>query len=170
MWIACSHLFVLIFSEKYGLKQSQKDSFIVTTTLASTKLTQNTGLLQLLKYGSEHGVRMDPNKLRGTLMTFNKNITAQEFAKFMQDVLDALFNILMENENEAYDNQVFRTIVDTILLITDDRSKLFSFFFFSSVHDSANLKQHIQLKCSRVRNKRWDPLIHFCLFFHRLFT
>ena len=71
---------------------------------------------------------MDPNKLRGTLMTFNKNITAQEFAKFMQDVLDALFNILMENENEAYDNQVFRTIVDTILLITDDRSK----FLFSS--------------------------------------
>ena len=63
-------------------------------------------------------------------MTFNKNITAQEFAKFMQDVLDALFNILMENENEAYDNQVFRTIVDTILLITDDRSKfLFSSFF-----------------------------------------
>ena len=58
-------------------------------------------------------------------MTFNKNITAQEFAKFMQDVLDALFNILMENENEAYDNQVFRTIVDTILLITDDRSKFF---------------------------------------------
>lgn len=107
------------------MKQSQKDSFIVTTTLASTKLTQNTGLLQLLKYGSEHGVRMDPNKLRGTLMTFNKNITAQEFAKFMQDVLDALFNILMENENEAYDNQVFRTIVDTILLITDDRSKFF---------------------------------------------
>ena len=104
-------------------------------------------------------------------MTFNKNITAQEFAKFMQDVLDALFNILMENENEAYDNQVFRTIVDTILLITDDRSKLFSFFFFSSVHDSANLKQHIQLKCSRVQNKRWYPLIHFCLFFfHRLFT
>ena len=66
-------------------------------------------------------------------MTFNKNITAQEFAKFMQDVLDALFNILMENENEAYDNQVFRTIVDTILLITDDRSQfLFSSFFFSS--------------------------------------
>ena len=112
------------------MKQSQKDSFIVTTTLASTKLTQNTGLLQLLKYGSEHGVRMDPNKLRGTLMTFNKNITAQEFAKFMQDVLDALFNILMENENEAYDNQVFRTIVDTILLITDDRTKFFFFEIF----------------------------------------
>ena len=137
-------LFVLIFSEKYGLKQSQKDSFTVTTTLASTKLTQNTGLLQLLKYGSEHGVRMDPNKLRGTLMTFNKNITAQEFAKFMQDVLDALFNILMENENEAYDNQVFRTIVDTILLITDDRSKYFYFLLISSVHDSANFKKYIQ--------------------------
>ena len=87
---------------------------------------------------------MDPNKLRGTLMTFNKNITAQEFAKFMQDVLDALFNILMENENEAYDNQVFRTIVDTILLITDDRSKYFYFLLFSSVHDSANFKKYIQ--------------------------
>ena len=66
-------------------------------------------------------------------MTFNKNITAQEFAKFMQDVLDALFNILMENENEAYDNQVFRTIVDTILLITDDRSKFFFKFFSPSL-------------------------------------
>ena len=87
---------------------------------------------------------MDPNKLRGTLMTFNKNITAQEFAKFMQDVLDALFNILMENENEAYDNQVFRTIVDTILLITDDRSKYFYFLLISSVHDSSNFKKYIQ--------------------------
>ena len=67
---------------------------------------------------------MDPNKLKGTLKQFNTNITAQEFAKFMQDVLDALFNILMENDNETYDNQVFKTIVDTILLITDDKSKL----------------------------------------------
>jgi hypothetical protein len=85
---------------------------------------------------------MDPNKLKGTLMTFNKNITAQEFAKFMQDVLDALFNILMENENEAYDNQVFRTIVDTILLITDDRSKLIFQIYFPSFRDSANIKKN----------------------------
>lgn len=88
---------------------------------------------------------MDPNKLRGTLMTFNKNITAQEFAKFMQDVLDALFNILMENENEAYDNQVFRTIVDTILLITDDRSK----FFFRFCSPSLLKKNQIQPKYSQ---------------------
>ena len=53
----------------------------------------------------------------------NVNPQPQEFAKFMQDVLDALFNILMINENEAYDNQVFKTLVETILLITDDKSE-----------------------------------------------
>ena len=61
----------------------------------------------------------------GTLNMFSRNVNPQpqEFAKFMQDVLDALFNILMINENEAYDNQVFKTLVETILLITDDKSE-----------------------------------------------
>ena len=61
---------------------------------------------------------------------FSKNVSPQpqEFAKFMQDVLDALFNILMINENEAYDNQVFKTLVETILLITDDKSEYLNIF------------------------------------------
>ena len=54
------------FSEGYGFKQLKNDTLTVSTTLASTKLTQNQGLLRLLKYGSQ-GASMDPTQLKGTV-------------------------------------------------------------------------------------------------------
>ena len=63
--------------EKYGFKQAEKEWFKITTTLASTILTQNTGLSQLRKYGLAHKVKTEPNKLGGILMTFNQHIDAK---------------------------------------------------------------------------------------------
>ncbi len=46
----------------------------------------------------------------------------------MPDVLDALFSILMENtDSEIYDYKVFKSLVDSILLITDENSKFTQF-------------------------------------------
>ena len=51
----------------------------------------------------------------------------QEFAKSMTGVLDALLIILMENTNERNDKQIFKTLVETILLITEENSKFSQF-------------------------------------------
>ena len=63
--------------EKYGFKQAEREWFKITTTLASTILTQNTGLSQLRKYGLAHKVKTEPNKLGGILRTFDQNIDAK---------------------------------------------------------------------------------------------
>ena len=63
--------------EKYGFKQAEKEWFKITTTLASTILTQNTGLSQLRKYGLAHKVKTEPNKLGGILRTFDQYIDAK---------------------------------------------------------------------------------------------
>jgi dedicator of cytokinesis protein 1 len=105
-----------------GLTPLPKDVFHIQTTLASTKLTQNEGLLSLLKWKSE------PDRLAGSLSIFDRKVTAQEFVKFMPDVLDALFSMLMENsEAEVYDNKVFKSLVNVLLLITEEKSKFKQF-------------------------------------------
>ena len=63
--------------EKYGFKQAEKEWFKITTTLASTILTQNTGLSQLRKYGLENMVKTEPNKLGGILRTFDQHLDAK---------------------------------------------------------------------------------------------
>eukprot|EP00095_Tigriopus_kingsejongensis_P007920 maker-scaffold1210_size55525-snap-gene-0.17 protein:Tk07920 transcript:maker-scaffold1210_size55525-snap-gene-0.17-mRNA-1 annotation:"dedicator of cytokinesis protein 1 isoform x3" len=92
-----------------------KDSFHVQTTLCSTKLTQNEGLLSLLKW-RDNQARLDEN-----INIFNQKVNGKEFAKFLPDVLDALFSILTDNENpEKFDLKVFKSLVNVIHLITED--------------------------------------------------
>ncbi len=121
-------------SNQYHLKQKAssaltllpKDSFVVQTTLCSTKLTQNEGessslsvfvafilekhllftcfvlgLRSLLKW------RDDSSRLDDNLNIFNQKVNGKEFVKFLPDVLDALFSILTENsDSEKYDGKV----------------------------------------------------------------
>ena len=92
----------------------------VYTTLCSTKLTQNLGLLSLLKWRSE------PDRLKHNLTVFTREVKAAEVVKFLPDVLDALFSILMENsDSELYDNLVFEALVAVIGMVTDDRYRQF---------------------------------------------
>ena len=97
-----------------------KDVLCVHTTLCSTKLTQNLGLLSLLKWRSE------PDNLKHNLSVFAKEVKAAEVVKFLPDVLDALFSILMENsDSELYDNLVFEALVAVIEMVTEDKFKQF---------------------------------------------
>lgn len=107
-----------------GLTPVNKDVLAVQTTLASTKLTQNEGLFSLLKWKSEEG------RLGKNLQIFNQKVTGEEFAKFIPDVLDALFSILIRNDDAegVYDYKVFKSLIHVIQLITEDKEGRYTQF------------------------------------------
>ncbi|KAF5308725.1 hypothetical protein FQR65_LT06086 [Abscondita terminalis] len=97
-----------------GLSFSSKDSFAISTNICSTKLTQNIDLLGLLNWASHK------DTLRESLLALMK-VDGEEVVKFLQDILDALFNILMDNpESDAFDEMVFDCLLHIISLVSND--------------------------------------------------
>uniref|UniRef100_A0A8B9MYA0 Dedicator of cytokinesis 5 n=1 Tax=Accipiter nisus TaxID=211598 RepID=A0A8B9MYA0_9AVES len=101
-------------------KDSTKDSFQIATLICSTKLTQNVDLLGLLNWRSNsQNISHNLRKLM--------EVEGGEIVKFLQDTLDALFNIMMEmSENETYDFLVFDALVFIISLIGDIKFQHFN--------------------------------------------
>uniref|UniRef100_H3BAQ7 Dedicator of cytokinesis 5 n=1 Tax=Latimeria chalumnae TaxID=7897 RepID=H3BAQ7_LATCH len=100
-----------------------KDSFQIATLICSTKLTQNAFLVDLLGLLNW---RSNPQNIAQNLRKLME-VDGEEIVKFLQDTLDALFNIMMEmSENEAYDFLVFDALVFIITLIADIKFQHFN--------------------------------------------
>ncbi|XP_053574091.1 dedicator of cytokinesis protein 5 [Bombina bombina] len=97
-----------------------KDSFQIRTLICSTKLTQNVDLLGLLNW------RSNSRPVSETLRKLME-VDGGEIMKFLQDTLDALFNIMMEaSDRDSCEVLVFDALVFIISLIADIKFQHFN--------------------------------------------
>uniref|UniRef100_A0A8D8XE50 Dedicator of cytokinesis protein 1 n=1 Tax=Cacopsylla melanoneura TaxID=428564 RepID=A0A8D8XE50_9HEMI len=97
-----------------GLSLFLKDFLVIETNVCSTKLTQNVDLLGFLNWHS------DTTRLDVSLCNL-MNLGGEEIVKFLQDILDTLFQILIENNNNAMiDHLVFDCLLHIIHLVVQN--------------------------------------------------
>uniref|UniRef100_A0A8B9UV58 Dedicator of cytokinesis 5 n=1 Tax=Anas zonorhyncha TaxID=75864 RepID=A0A8B9UV58_9AVES len=140
-------------------KDSTKDSFQIATLICSTKLTQNVDLLGLLNWRSNsQNIAHNLRKLM--------EVEGGEIVKFLQDTLDALFNIMMEmSENETYDFLVFDALVFIISLIGDIKFQHFNPVLETYIykHFSATLA-YVNTNSSEIWSNRYCCLMELLCF------
>eukprot|EP00794_Sanderia_malayensis_P007122 gene7122-7926_t len=96
-----------------GTARSAKETLTINTELCSTKLTQNSELVGLLKWRLKQDSVLD-------VLTSVLKVEAEELVKFLQDVFDALFNILSDRGNECA-MAVFNVLVHVICFIETEK-------------------------------------------------
>ncbi|XP_026730070.1 dedicator of cytokinesis protein 1 isoform X2 [Trichoplusia ni] len=90
-----------------------RDTLTVHTKLCSTKLTQREEILGVLKWNTHYAEGTLRNALTQLL-----SVPSEELVKFLQDILDALFSILtqVEEDHEGYSDTSYGVLVLECLL------------------------------------------------------
>ncbi|XP_066284414.1 dedicator of cytokinesis protein 3-like isoform X2 [Branchiostoma lanceolatum] len=97
--------------------RSPKETFVISTVVCSTKLTQNVDLLGLLKW------KAHPDRVQDTLQRLTR-VDGEDIVKFLHDILDTLFAIMDEN-TEKYGKQVFQVLVFIIDMLHSEKFQHF---------------------------------------------
>lgn len=94
-----------------------KDTLTIRSSLCSTRFTQNPVLLSLLSWE-----KLGDKELLPTILTKFTFVGEGEIVKFLRDIFDSLFAILVSQNNQSgdLDNLVFNALV-TVLGIVQDR-------------------------------------------------
>ncbi|KAG6378093.1 putative cytoplasmic protein [Boletus reticuloceps] len=95
-----------------------RDTLIIRSSLCSTKFTQNPVLLSLLKWD-----QIPDKELLSTVLTKFTFVGEGEIVKFLSDIFDSLFGILVSQMNQSgeMDHLVFNALVTVLGIIQDRR-------------------------------------------------
>ena len=106
-----------ISAELQKLTSPLRDTLTIRSSLCSTKFTQNPVLLSLLKWD-----QLADKDLLSTVLSKFTFVGEGEIVKFLRDIFDSLFGILVSPSNQTgeMDNLVFNALV-TVLGIVQDR-------------------------------------------------
>ncbi|KAJ8709629.1 hypothetical protein PYW08_009633 [Mythimna loreyi] len=117
-----------------------RDSLTVHTKLCSTKLTQREEILGVLKWNTHYA----EGTLRNALMQLLV-VPSEELVKFLQDILDALFSILTQVQEDHKDNDytdnsygvlVLECLLRVISLVADHKYQHFQPVLHVYIDDS----------------------------------
>ncbi|KAJ7188388.1 hypothetical protein C8R46DRAFT_1183883 [Mycena filopes] len=108
---------LIVHPEMMRLAPPIRDTLTLRSSLCSTKFTQNPVLLSLLSWD-----RLADRELLSTVLTKFTFVGEGEIVKFLRDIFDSLFGILVSQNNQAgeMDELVFNALV-TVLGIVQDR-------------------------------------------------
>ncbi|KDQ57741.1 hypothetical protein JAAARDRAFT_194025 [Jaapia argillacea MUCL 33604] len=108
---------VQVPAELQRLAPPMRDTVVIRSSLCSTTFTQNSVLLNLL-----HWEKIKDNDLLSTVLSKFTFVGEVEIVKFLRDIFDSLFAILVSQNNQSgeMDHLVFNALV-TVLGIVQDR-------------------------------------------------
>lgn len=108
---------VIVHPDMARLAPPLRDTLTIRTSLCSTRFTQNAVLLSLLNWE-----KISDRELLATVLTKFTFVGEGEIVKFLRDIFDSLFGILVSNNNQGgeMDHLVFNALV-TVLGIVQDR-------------------------------------------------
>ncbi|KAJ7675067.1 cytoplasmic protein [Mycena rosella] len=108
---------LLVHPEMQRLAPPMRDTLTLRSSLCSTKFTQNPVLLSLLSWD-----KLADRELLSTVLTKFTFVGEGEIVKFLRDIFDSLFGILISQNNQSgeMDELVFNALV-TVLGIVQDR-------------------------------------------------
>ncbi|KAJ7262301.1 C2 domain in Dock180 and Zizimin proteins-domain-containing protein [Mycena haematopus] len=108
---------ILLHPEMLRLAPPLRDTLTLRSSLCSTKFTQNAVLLSLLSWD-----KLADRELLSTVLTKFTFVGEGEIVKFLRDIFDSLFGILVSQNNQSgeMDELVFNALV-TVLGIVQDR-------------------------------------------------